>query len=251
MGKIKINKRDNYTIISNHVIKNQNLSLKAKGLFVFMWSQSDNWDYSVAGLVKVLKEGKDAINEALKELEKEGYLVRTILRKGGKFADMDYILHELPQKVPFTENPQAEKPLTENPQQINTNINKGIKEKNTLPTEEERAPEIKTYTNYGEIYTDPLNSEIRVALEKFIKSLKDKHGYTPKVVTVVNFADTLRKLSSNNSELAMRIVDQSINNNWKALYKLKDRHNRDAVSTPFNPEKDTLAKDTNGKALVY
>ena len=109
MGKIKLNRKDNFTIISNSILKNPNLTLKAKGLYAYMWSLPDDWDYSVAGLTKVLKEGKDAINEALKELEREGYLVRTILRAGGKFADMDYILHETPQKVPFTENPQAEK----------------------------------------------------------------------------------------------------------------------------------------------
>lgn len=128
MGKIKLDRKDNYTIISNSVLKNKNLSLKAKGLYAYMWSLPDDWDYSVAGLVTLLKEGKDAINEALKELEREGYLVRTILRKGGKFSDMDYILHEFPQFSPFTENPQAEKPFTENPQQLNT---KGTKEKST------------------------------------------------------------------------------------------------------------------------
>ena len=248
MGKIKVNKRDNFTVIANNILQNDNLSLKAKGLYAYMWSLPDNWNYSVAGLTKVLKEGKDAINEALKELEKEGYLVRTILRKGGKFSDMDYILHEFPQKVPFTENPQAEKPFTENPQQINTNITKEKKNKNSLPTEEEQAPE---YKDYGDIYTDPINSEIRIALEKFVKSINAKYGYNPRITTVVRFADTLRKLSSNNPELAMRVVDQSINNSWKDLYKLKDRHSRDAVSTPYNPEKDSLAKDNTGKVVVY
>lgn len=84
MGKIQINRRNNFTMVSNHVLRNENLSLKAKGLYAYMWSLPDSWDYSVAGLTKVLKEGKSAINEALKELEHEGYLVRTILRKGGK-----------------------------------------------------------------------------------------------------------------------------------------------------------------------
>ena len=70
MGKIKINKGGNYTVISNHVLQNNNLSLKAKGLYAFMWSLPDTWDYSVSGLTKVLKEGRDAINEALKELER-------------------------------------------------------------------------------------------------------------------------------------------------------------------------------------
>lgn len=123
---------------------------------------------------------------------------------------------------------------------------------NSLPLgKEEQAPETKEYNNYGEIYTDPINSEIKIELERFVKSLSDKHKYNPRVTTVAKFADTLRKLSSNNPELAKRIVNQSIDNGWKDLYKLKDRHSRDAVSTPYNPEKDTLATGTDGKTLVY
>ena len=140
-----------------------------------------------------------------------------------------------------------------NPEQT-TNLlnNKSTKKNNSLPNgKEEQAPETKEYKNYGEIYKDPLNSEIRVALEKFVKSLSAKHGYNPRVTTVVKFAETLRKHSSNNSELAMRIVEQSISNGWKDLYQLKNKHSRDAVSTPFNPERDTLAKDSKGKNLVY
>ena len=96
MSKIKVNKQSNFTMVSNHVLRNANLSLKAKGLYAYMWSLPEDWDYSVSGLTKVLKEGRDAINEALKELEREGYLVRTILRSGGKFSDMDYMLNETP-----------------------------------------------------------------------------------------------------------------------------------------------------------
>lgn len=133
------------------------------------------------------------------------------------------------------------------------NIEYNIEYKNnSLPNgKEEQAPKTKEYKNYGEIYTDPLFSEVRVALEKFVKSLSNKHGYNPRVSTVTKFAETLRKHSSNNPELAMRIVNQSIDNGWKDLYQLKDRHARDAVSTPFNPERDTLAKDSKGKNLVY
>lgn len=133
------------------------------------------------------------------------------------------------------------------------NIDNNIDNKNnSLPNgKEEQAPETKEYNNYGDIYKDPIYSDIRVALEKFVKSLSDKHGYNPRVTTVAKFAETLRKHSSNNLELAMRIVDQSIDNGWKDLYQLKNKHSRDAVSTPFNPEKDTLAKDAKGKNLVY
>lgn len=250
MGKIKLNRKDNYTIISNSVLKNKNLSLKAKGLYAYMWSLPDDWDYSVAGLVTVLKEGKDAINEALKELEREGYLVRTILRKGGKFADMDYILHEFPQKVPFTENPQAEKPFTENPQQLNTNITKK-RIKDPLPTVKEgKAPK----KSYASILEDPQNKYVKEALAKFLQSCKGKL-YTPKVTTVEKFANTLRENAGEDPALAMAIVDQSIERGWKDLYPLKKYSNygvkRTAEYKPFDPERDTLAKDEEGKEVVY
>lgn len=243
MAVFRVEKTKDYVVMSNYHLRDKNLSLKAKGLLSWMLSNDEGWDYTVAGIVSVMKENRDAINSALCELEDYGYLTRRQLREGGKFGDMEYLI---------TEKPITENPITVNPQQINTNINKDIKEKNSLPKgKEEQAPETKTYKNYGEVYTDPLNSEIRIALEKFVKSLSNKHGYTPRVTSVVKFANTLRELSSNNSELAMRIVDQSIDKGWKDLYKLKDRHLRDAVSVQFNPEKDTLAKDDTGKALVF
>ena len=259
MGKIKLDRKDNYTIISNSVLKNKNLSLKAKGLYAYMWSLPDDWDYSVAGLVTLLKEGKDAINEALKELEREGYLVRTILRKGGKFSDMDYILHEFPQfslftenpqaEKPFTENPQAEKPFTENPQQLNT---KGTKEKSTkdpLPlVKGEQAPSSsEKKKSYKTVYDMPENKEIREALVKFVDSCKGRN-YTPKVTTVEKFARTLRENSYGNPELAMRIVDQSISKGWKDLYPLKEKFRAGAVAKQFTGE---TAKDKDGKEIVY
>lgn len=240
MGKIKLNKKDNFTIISNSVLKNANLTLKAKGLYAYMWSLPDDWDYSVAGLTKVLKEGKDAINEALKELEREGYLVRTILRSGGKFSDMDYILPETPQRVPFTENPQAEKPFTENPQQINTNKTNKEKKKDPLPTVEgeQALPEKKR--SYTEILSAEDNKYVREALEKFIKYCRGKN-YTPKVTTVTEFAKVLRENAGEDPVTALAIVDQSIDNGWKALYPLKKygkQKTATAVSKPV--EGDTV-----------
>ena len=244
MAVFRVEKTKDYTIMSNYHLRDKNLSLKAKGLLSWMLSNSDDWDYTVAGIVSNVKESRDAVNSALCELEDYGYLTRRQLREGGKFGDMEYLITE----KPFTENP-----TTENPQQINTNINKELNKRNNSLSKdkEEQAPETRKYKNYGEIFSASENNEIRVALEKFVKSLSNKYGYKPKVTTVDKFANTLRELSSNNSELAMRIVDQSIDKGWKDLYKLKDKHSRDAVSTAFNPDKDVLAKDNTGKDLVY
>ena len=245
MAIFRVEKTKDYTVMSNYHLRDKNLTLKAKGLLSWMLSNTDGWDYSVAGIVAVMKENRDAICNALAELEDYGYLTRRKIRDGGKFDGVEYLITE----IPYSENPLPVNPNTENPKQINTNITNTNTNKNSLPKgKEEQAPK---YKNYGEIYTDPINSEIRVALEKYVKSLSNKHSYNPRIDTVDKFAETLRKLSSNNSELAMRIVNQSIDKGWKDLYKLKDRHSRDAVSTKFNPEKDTLAKDDSGNTVAY
>ena len=248
MGKIQINRRNNFTMVSNHVLRNENLSLKAKGLYAYMWSLPDSWDYSVAGLTKVLKEGKSAINEALKELEHEGYLVRTILRKGGKFSDMDYILNETPS--PFTDFPSAEKPQAENQQQSNTLQTKEEKTKDPFLSEKGRAS--KKSSSYDTIFNAPENEFIREALVKWVKACKGR-GVGFQYKTLERWAGILRDNTGESPEVALAIVDQSIEAGWKDLYPLKKKQATKprAVYEPFDPEKDKLVTDEEGKPKVY
>lgn len=248
MSKIKINKQSNFTMVSNHVLRNTNLSLKAKGLYAYMWSLPEDWDYSVSGLTKVLKEGRDAINEALKELEREGYLVRTILRSGGKFSDMDYMLNETPS--PFTGFPHTVNPLTENPQQSNTIQTKEKKTKDPFPTEKGRAS--KKSSSYDEVFNAPENGHIREALIKWVKACKNR-GVGFQYKTLERWASILRDNAGESPEAALAIVDQSIDAGWKDLYKLKKKPDSKprASMERFDPDKDKLATGTDGKPLVY
>lgn len=248
MSKIKINKQSNFTMVSNHVLRNTNLSLKAKGLYAYMWSLPEGWDYSVSGLTKVLKEGRDAINEALKELEREGYLVRTILRSGGKFNDMDYILNETPS--PFTGFPHTVNPLTENPQQSNTIQTKEKKTKDPFPTEKGRAS--KKSSSYDEVFNAPENEHIKEALIKWVKACKNR-GVGFQYKTLERWASILRDNAGESPEAALAIVDQSIDAGWKDLYKLKKKPESKprASMERFDPDKDKLATGTDGKPLVY
>ncbi len=130
---IRVERNDNYTVMANYHLRDKNLSCKAKGLMSFMLSLPEDWDYSVNGLVSCLMEGKDAVRNMLKELEEKGYLVRSQTRnsKGG-FADVEYVLHEMPMSEnPTTGNPITAKPISENPPQINTNITNILNEINT------------------------------------------------------------------------------------------------------------------------
>ncbi len=75
MSIFRVNKNQNYTIMSNYHFKEKEMSLKAKGLLSLMLSLPDNWDYSIAGLVAICKENETAIKSALKELQQFGYVV--------------------------------------------------------------------------------------------------------------------------------------------------------------------------------
>ena len=70
-------KKDGYfTVMNNYHLRDQNLSLKAKGLLSMVLSLPDDWEFSLAGLTAICKEGKDSISNTLFELERRGYLVR-------------------------------------------------------------------------------------------------------------------------------------------------------------------------------
>ena len=75
MSVVRVHKTKNFTVMSNYHFKEKEMSLKAKGLLSLMLSLPDSWNYSVSGLVKLSKDGKDGVMSALSELEKFGYFL--------------------------------------------------------------------------------------------------------------------------------------------------------------------------------
>ena len=133
MAVFRIERTRDYTVMSNHHLRNANLSLKAKGLLSMMLSLPEDWNYTTRGLAKICKEGVDAIGATLRELEGAGYIVRHQRRdKSGRITDTEYVIYEQPQPdmsqpdmsqpdtaSPDTENPDMEKPDTEKPAELN------------------------------------------------------------------------------------------------------------------------------------
>ena len=98
MAVFRIERTRDYTVMSNHHLRNANLSLKAKGLLSMMLSLPEDWNYTTRGLAKICKEGVDAIGAALRELEAVGYIVRHKLRDSqGRISDTEYVIYEQPQ----------------------------------------------------------------------------------------------------------------------------------------------------------
>lgn len=119
MAVCRVEKNANYTVMSNYHLSDPRLSLKAVGLLSKMLSLPENWDYTIRGLTYICREGRDAIQKAIAELEEAGYITRSQRHdENGKFAGNEYVIHELP----LTDFPLTGKPLTENPPQLNTKL---------------------------------------------------------------------------------------------------------------------------------
>ena len=117
MAVFRVERTNNYTVMSNYHLRDKTISFKAKGLLSMMLSLPENWDYTLAGLARISLEGKDAIRAAVVELEKAGYIHRSqTTDKAGKFSSNEYIIREYPvSHEPPPEGPSSAQPLPENP----------------------------------------------------------------------------------------------------------------------------------------
>ena len=132
MAVFRVERNKGYTVMSNHHLRNKELTLKAKGLLSQMLSLPEDWDYTLAGLSQINRESIDAIRTAVWELEKAGYIKRQQGRdEKGKMTAIEYTIYEQPQPPddtppgldkPILENPTPGKPTTENPMQLNKDI---------------------------------------------------------------------------------------------------------------------------------
>ena len=116
MAVFRVERTTGYTVMSNHHLRNKELTLKAKGLLSQMLSLPENWDYTLAGLSRINRESIDAIRTAVWELEKAGYITRRQGRDDkGKMTSIEYIIYEQPQTPPPLENPVLENPTADSP----------------------------------------------------------------------------------------------------------------------------------------
>ena len=126
MAVFRVEKNHSYTVMANHHLRDERLSLKSKGLLSLILSLPDDWRISIEGMTQFSSDGKDAIRSAIRELTDAGYITRAQTHsEAGTFSGYDYIVHETPVASPSSgfptmENPTTENPTTENPTLRNT-----------------------------------------------------------------------------------------------------------------------------------
>jgi len=230
MSVIRVNNTKGFTVMSNYHFQDKEISLKAKGLLGLMLSLPSNWDYSVNGLVTIVKENKAAVQSALKELEEHKYLKRTRVQdETGRF-DYVYDIYEKPyDKLPCTENrctdiQCTENRCTENQPQINTN-KQSTNKQNTkeLSTNEYKEKNIKKESVNSVIAEYTENKDLQDALHDFV----DMRTKARKPLTVRAMKLSLNELDklAVDDVTKIAIVNQSIVHSWLTFYKLQNNNN--------------------------
>lgn len=216
MAVIRIQKTENYTVMSNHHLRNKEMSLKAKGLMSLMLSLPPEWDYSIGGLVAICKESHTSIRSALKELEENNYLVRERKNNEKGYFIYEYTLYEIPE--PHADNrhtveKNAENGHTGNRRQIN---------KDELNTDKLNTDVISKEKDINNILISLVNDrELFELYNDYIQMREEMDApLTPKGLQML--VKRCEKLSNGNVKVQRLLLENSILNGWKNVFLPSD-----------------------------
>lgn len=218
---IRVHKTNNFTVMSNTHFKEKGMSLKAKGLLSLMLSLPDDWNYSISGLVRLSKDGKDSVMTALAELEEFGYLTRhRTTDSKGKFSGVEYNIFEQPQQgkpvaeIPNSAEQHAENTNAENPSQLNTK--ESITNDKLL--NKENTKENKDINSYSSILSQIQNDQLRNLYVDYIEMRRNIGS--PITDRGLNMLITrCERISAGHIEKQKRLLEVAIINGWKNVYE--------------------------------
>lgn len=224
-----------YTIINNHLLKNTDLSLKAKGLLCLMFSLPEDWNFSTKGLTSIVKDGERSVRSALKELEDNRYLIRKPIHDGAHIIDWEYQIFEAPynqegcnEDVQYqdVQNVHLRKSTQLNTNKLNTNIQNTNKYKKESKKKE-----------FEDILSEIEDEDIVNALGEFINMRKA----VKKPLTAHALDLNIKHLFelSNDKPTMIAIIEQSVMHNWLIFYPLKEQ----STSTSKQPQQSMYPND--------
>lgn len=216
-SKIKMIRRGGYTVLPNQILRDETLTLQAKGLFCMMASFPENWDFTVKGLATVAGCGREKISAALKNLEDAGYLLREQGHsETGQFAANLFVLYD--EKIaplpgfPSTGKPATGKPLTENPAQINKD---GIKERRNKPPIVPREVLARVDEACGE------DQELRDGIMALLENREKLRKPVDTVKKIDGILNRLSEYSGGNRRMKLAMLDKAVEWDWLSVYPLK------------------------------
>jgi hypothetical protein len=207
MSKLII--KTKYSVIPNDLVNNLEISLKAKGLFAYIQSKPDGWDFSAERIAKYLKEGLQSVSSALKELEKSGYLIRQKKQNEWGHWEIEYVLNE----IPAPENPAPGNPVYGNPTYGNPMPGKHTNNTKQLNTKQDYKEIVKTRRD------DIFDLWFKYKAEK-------KQKYTESGKTAL-----LKKWDYVTDDQLEDFINHSMANNYSGIFEKSLNNNNNGNST--------------------
>ena len=242
MALFKINKTKNYTVMSNYHLRDKNLSLKAKGLLSLMLSLPEDWDYSIQGLVQIVKENETAVKSVLNELMRTGYLVRkklmptkdeneNVIRAK---IEYEYNIYEKPnnescnQKVENQdiENQGVESLGVENQGQINKEVQSKENKKETVS--KDTAKREAYLEGFIDRYSE--SERLKEKIRTFIEYRKSKRSPMSEVAVKI----MLNKLREFTEEEQIDAIETAIMSNWDGVFPKHTYKKQELVQEKHN-----------------
>ena len=224
--------QSNFTVADNRIMQKQGLSFEARGLYFYMLSLPNGWEFSEARLAKNGGIGLDKCKRILKELFEIGLIKREFAHNEKGYKKSIYTLFDFDTiENPSKNNPTLENPLLENPtnnKEIVTQIKKEKKEIFLTKKEKNIKKEKKSISEQAlELYqTNPHFSQTDWAEWVEYKSARCKNLTLQTFKQNFNF---LLKLGSS----ARASISQSINHNWQGLFEVKQNQQTNSNSSYF------------------
>ena len=236
---------DNFTLVPNSLLNEKQISFKAKGLYAYLNSKKDDWNFTIDLIAKNGKDGRDSVASGLKELEDFGFLERRRYKDDKGYFDIEYILKSEPFEVIKYDNPSKENPYEENPYEekaddiyntINNNTinNNNIVSNNTPPQKKSKSKKevevIEEKFPFGE------HQNVKLSLDEKEKLLQrwGADVFQQIVDKLSNY-----KLSSGTKYKS----DYGAINNWVAKQVEKDNR----FSKPLNNNNNGNSQSKSGK----
>lgn len=248
MAVIRVQKTDNYTVMSNHHLRNKEMSLKAKGLMSLMLSLPPKWDYSIGGLVAICKESHTSIRSALKELEQNQYLIRERKNNEKGYFTYEYTLYEVPEphiEKQHTDSVYIEKQNTAevdadanreiNKEELNKEkLNKEKVKKDTTTTKPKSQIKKNRISSYDEIINNLVtNNDLRELYKDFIEAREGMGAPITRQGLKV-LIDRCEKLSNHNVRIQKLLLETALVNGWKNVFLPSETHQQEAKAEAIN-----------------
>lgn len=244
MAIVRVVKNKDYTVMSNAHLKDKRLSLKAIGLLSVVLSLPDGWHYTVNGLVGAVKDGKDSVESAIKELKNNGYLrVDKIYPNGNcNRIQYQYTFFEKPQEVVFQplENQDIEKQEIESQPIENPHAYKDTNKSNTnrLNTNKESKHKYgeyqhvlltdKEHTHLVELYGSSLDEHIKI-LDEYIETSGKSYKNHSFVLQKWVHDEWTKRNKNNPVKLDSKFYAQESNQSYADVQKEMERVRREIL----------------------